>query len=112
MSSDALVEQANAWAKMLIHGESRGPGDLDNAMRRVGRKYGIPYSALWRLRYRKPKDIWASVYVKLQAAYLAACERQKRKLAHETAISKALLGPDDPVVLQAEAYLQADMEAD
>jgi hypothetical protein len=71
-----------------------------------------PYSALWRLRYRKPKDIWASVYVKLQAAYLAACERQKRKLAHETAISKALLGPDDPVVLQAEAFLQADMEAD
>lgn len=63
------LEQASEWADKLIKNETRRPGDYDNAMQRIARETGVPYRTLWALRYRKPKDVTASVYFALLEAY-------------------------------------------
>ena len=77
---EALMADARQWANSLIQQEARGSGDTDNAMRRLSQRYGLGYSALWSLRYRPPKRIFADVYFALQNAYAAECERQLRLL--------------------------------
>jgi len=103
MSAVAYVERAAWWSRELIRFRSRGPGDVDNAMRAVERDYGIDYWLLWRLRYRcsQIRDIGVSCYARLEAAYYAECDRQRRKLAHEVECARKVLGPDHPVVASA-----------
>ena len=83
------VSEAREWAKWLVQRETRGPGDLENAMRRIEARYGISFSTLWSLRYRPPKDIFVSTYELLRSAYLAEHEKQERLLRHEREITKA-----------------------
>ena len=109
MSSAAFVEDASRWARALVSSESRGPGDLDNAMRRVERRHGIPYRTLWGLRYRQPKDMLTSVYFALQAAYDAERARQLRALQHEIEIEKAAGRASSNSVRAAQALLDSDM---
>ena len=97
----ALVDQAKSWADGLVKQESRGPGDLARAMRRVAGRHGLTYSILWGLRYRPPKDVPASVFIALREAYLAACERQAKRLQDEIAIHAA--AGADPRHLRAVA---------
>lgn len=87
--SETFVDEAAEKAKYLVHREWRGPGDMDNAMRRVEQRYGVAYSALWALRYRKPKDILMGVYTRIVHAYDAELDRQRRLLDHEFAAAKA-----------------------
>ena len=85
------VEQAKGWANGLIRAQHRGPGDTtDAAIHRAAIKHGIDPKVLWRLRYRTPKDMLASVYLKIKAAYEAECERQEARLRHELEITKAI----------------------
>ena len=92
MSDASVVSEAKGWAGFLVHSESRGPGDTDNAMRRVARRYGLPHSTLWALRYRAPKDLLASVYLKLRSAYEAEHERQLARLADDLARTRQQTG--------------------
>jgi len=89
ISAEIFVSEASTKASWLVQREARGPGDLPNAMRRLEARYGIPYSTLLCLRYRKPRDILISVYVRICEAHRAECERQKRLLEHEAAMSTA-----------------------
>jgi hypothetical protein len=100
------VAEAQAWASALTALETRGPGDTDNAMRRVSRRHGIEYGSLWSLRYRTPKRIWADTYNRLRAAYVAECERQMQALHHEIEITRAAAGSDHPAVRKAEALVR------
>ncbi|HVI30438.1 hypothetical protein [Hansschlegelia sp.] len=104
-AGDRLVERAARWADALVRAESRGPGDLDNAMRRIARRYRLSHSVLWRLRYRRPRDVLASVYFTLLAAYEAECARQIDRLAHELEITKAVAGVDGRAVRAAQALV-------
>lgn len=97
------VDQAADWARELTRAEARGPGDIENAWRRLEHRYGVPASTFWGLRYRKPKDVLASVYIRLRAAYQAECERQIRKLQHEITITKAIAGAAGAAVRAASA---------
>jgi hypothetical protein len=85
----AYVEQAATWSKDLTRMKARGAGDIENAMRSLEREYGVDYSTLWSLRYRRDriKRIGVDFYMRLQAAYQAECERQVRKLKNEIAIT-------------------------
>ena len=83
MSPAATVEQSQDWARKIVNADVRGPGDLENAMRRVESRFGIPFAALWALRYRPPKDVAASIYLRLQQAHAAVCESQMRKYQDE-----------------------------
>lgn len=107
--TDATIspaDEAAGWAERLIRSAHRGPGDtVDAAMHRVSTRHGIEHQTLWRLRYRRPQDLMASVYLRIKAAYEAECERQEAKLAHELELTKAL--PATP----ARAALIAETEA-
>ena len=81
------VSDAAHWAEVLVRRESRGPGDMENAMHRLEARYGISWRTFWALRYRKPADLFVGVYVQLKAAYDTECERQERLLTHEREIA-------------------------
>jgi hypothetical protein len=101
------VDEAAELALRLTRLEARGPGDLENSWTRLETRYGVPARAFWSLRYRRPKEIAASIYLRLQAAYAAECERQARLLAHEAKITERIAGADHPAVAAAAAVVGA-----
>lgn len=102
-AAEGFVEEASTKASWLVQREARGPGDLPQAMRRIEARYGIPYATLLSLRYRRPKDIWISVYVRICEAHRAECERQKRLIEHEAAIADARTWIGKSVLAEAQA---------
>lgn len=88
MSSTAVVDHAALMARDLVHRECRGSGDKDNAMRRVEAKWGVPYADLWKLHYRKPKDIFVGAYLRLLNAAELQRETQIKRLEHERQITQ------------------------
>ena len=80
---------AQLWSRQLVHFESRGPGDMENAMHRLETRYGIPWRTFWSLRYRPPADVLVGVWRQLHSAYEHECQRQERLLAHERHIAEA-----------------------
>jgi hypothetical protein len=107
VSGATYIADARRWAQALTKTESRGPGDLENAWRRLESRYGIPFGAFWSLRYRPPKDVAATLYHRLCAAYEAECERQIRRLAHEIEITKQKAGARHAAVASAEALVRS-----
>jgi hypothetical protein len=107
VSDAAYLDQAASWSKDLTRMKSRGPGDTENAMRRVEREYGIEYGFLWTLRYRRErlKTISISVYERIRAAYRAECERQMRKLRNDIITTEKITGPDSNAVRAAKALV-------
>ena len=83
------IIDASAWANELVRRESRGPGDMENAMKRLEARYGIGWRTFWQLRYRPPSDVLVGVYLQLKTAYEAECTRQERLLRHEREVAKA-----------------------
>lgn len=105
-SVDAAVDYANR----MIEREIRGPGDTENAMRRIEAKTGVGYWTLWGLRYRRRelKTISADQFHRIQSAYHATCEQQLRALQHDLAVEKARSGDDAYEDLAAEAEALAE----
>lgn len=99
----AEVLLAKDYASDLLRWETRGPGDTDNAMRRISTRHGIEYNSLWSLRYRAPKRIWADVLTALREAHAKECERQRRKLDNAATAAEPILGSDRPSVRTARA---------
>jgi len=99
------IDQAERWSKELTRMRSRGAGDIENAMRGIEREYGVEYTTIWSLRYRKDriKKIGVGFYERLRAAYALECDRQLRKLRQEIAITH----PDHV----AEAQALVDQES-
>jgi hypothetical protein len=97
------VDLAAEYADRLVKREARGPGDVEEAMHRIEARFGVPYSTLWGLRYRKPKTIAADLFLRIRGAYLAMCERELRKLEHDLAVASATGGGDDYQDLVDEA---------
>jgi hypothetical protein len=83
------VEAATGYVRTMVQRESRGPGDLDNAMTRIEAKYGLPFWTLWHLRRGKAKTVEASMLARIRAAYLDMCQRQASNLLHEITIEAA-----------------------
>lgn len=105
MTDATFVEEAAGWARKLTRGESRGPGDMENAWVRLENRYGVPASVFWALRYRRPKEIKTSLYFRLRAAYEAECARQMRRLQHEIETTEAITGPSHAAVRAASALV-------
>ena len=82
------VDQARGFLDGLLRVESRGPGDVENALRRIATRERVSFSR-WALRYRPPKDVYASVLFALRVAYEAARENQLKALEAELAAKKA-----------------------
>src|SRR6185312_2786675 len=91
------------WTRAMLARETRGPGDLEGAMRRLEARYGIPFSTLWGLRYRAPKGLLMGTFARIAAAYHAECERQMRLLQDEMEETKEIAGTDSRLVRAAAA---------
>lgn len=103
VTADIPVQDAKGWANALIRAAHRGPGDTtDAAIHRAATKHGLDPKVLWRLRYRTPKDMLVSVYLKIKAAHDAECNRQEARLRHELEITKALPATEARLRLIAE----------
>ena len=89
MNPTAFVDHTVDLNRALVNGECRGPGDLENAMRRVEQRWGIPFAVSWALRYRKPKTIAADIYARHVQAVETFRETQLRRLENERANTKA-----------------------
>ena len=109
MNEAIHLDQARRWADFLTKTESRGPGDMPNAWQRLERRYGIPASVFWNLRYRKPRGILTGLYTALKAAHDQECERQLRRYQHELQIATQL-GASKAVVPETVAVV-ADPKA-
>lgn len=102
---DVFVSNAQEWANELVRMNSRGPGDYENAMRRLEGRYGISWQTFLRLRYGRIKDISASIYTRINAAYCAECDRQQRLLALQIETAKAKGLARSPAVEAAQSLL-------
>lgn len=86
------VETAARWVNTMVLQEAKAPGDTINAMRRLSSRYSVPYGLLWSLKYRPPKDLYVSVFEKLEAAYERETRRAVSVLNNERASYEARTG--------------------
>ena len=106
MDSEAVfVSEASQLARQLTRSEARGPGDMENAWRRLEARYGVPWRAFWALRYRTPNAVTAGILNGLRSAWAAERERQIRRLTHELECTRAATGHDHLAVVAAEAVV-------
>ncbi len=107
MTAAEYVERASWLSRELTRFRASGPGDIENAMRKVEQAYGIDYWLIWRLRYRSSqiRDIGVSIFARLEAAYCAECERQLHKLEHDIEVTQKICGADSPAVVAAKAVV-------
>jgi len=110
------VDAATDYVRTMVQRESHGPGDLDNAMRRLEAKYGLPFWTLWHLRKGKAKTVEASLLARIRGAYLDMCQRQASNLLHEIKMEAAASDDDLDSDIAAEleallAKIQAKREA-
>lgn len=105
----ATMDRARYMASELIRMESRGSGDLENAMRRLGSRHGMNWRLFWTLRYRAPRDMMVSAFEKLDAAYRAECTRQLKRLEHELQVARLAGAAVDDIAAEA-ARLVAEAE--
>ena len=97
MSAAAATE----LVRKMIHVESVGPGDAENAMRRLERRFGLGFWTLDHLRKGRAKTINSVLLSRLRRAYIDMCERQLRHLETEIATEKAA-GDDTLADLELE----------
>jgi hypothetical protein len=101
---------ATHYVRRMVEAETRGFGDDNNAMRRLGQRFGISYWTLRYLKHGRAATVDADLYSRLRGAYLSYCEAQIRKLQHELANEKEISG-DDFRDLEAEAARLAEKVA-
>lgn len=99
------VDQAAKWSDELVMHDLRGPGDLDNALQRVGRRIGVGYRTLWNLRYRKPKDLSASAFLKIWSAWGEFQENQMKRLSNDVEAAQATARNQHHFVASAAALV-------
>ena len=108
------VEQAAGWSRELTRMKTRGPGDIENAMRTIEREYGVDYWLLWQLRYRVKtiKDIGVSAFERLRSAYENEYDRQSKRYAHEQTITETKTRATQVLVSAADTLAGTEDGAD
>jgi hypothetical protein len=97
------AETAAGYVRRMVEWETRGWGDQENALSRIGRKHGLAFWTLNNLRTGRAKTVEAGLFGRIRAAYLAICESQIAKLEQEIAIEKAITCDDTLENLESEA---------
>jgi hypothetical protein len=96
--------------RVMVARESRGPGDTENAMRRLEAKYGLDFWTQWGLRYRPPVEIKdRSLIERIRQAYLDMMARSVRRDLEALKAEQAK-GADDAaltdLIVEAETVLE------
>lgn len=93
---------ATDTVRKMVRLESRGPGDTENALRRLAMRFRLPFWTLWHLRKGRAKGVDSDILRNIRQAYLRQCQQQIDALRHEMEVEKAQ-GFDDLEDLAAEA---------
>ena len=101
------VDLAVDYARKAVQSEARGPGDLEDAMRRLEATTGIGYWTWWGLWNKRRKLVDHDLFNRVRGAYLALCQRQLAKAQHALTIEAAKGSADDIRDLVAEAEVLA-----
>jgi len=104
------VEAATDYVRTMVQRESRGPGDIDNAMSRLEQRYGLNFWSLWYLRKGKAKTVEASLLARIKAAYLDMCQRQASNLLHEIEVEAASGNDTDTDLADRLRAIAAEIE--
>jgi hypothetical protein len=101
--------------RTMVAREARGPGDVENAMRRLESKYGLDFWTQWGLRYRPPVEIKdRSLIERIRQAYLDMIARSVRRDVEALKLERAK-GADDAaltgLISEAETLLEKLEEA-
>ncbi len=80
---------ATELVRKMIHRESNGPGDAENAMRRIADRYGIGFWTQDHLRKKRAKTIDGSILSRIRRAYIDILERQLALLQAELDTERA-----------------------
>lgn len=97
------VEVAAFWVNSMVQREAKCSGDTINAMRRISNRHCVPYSLLWALKYRPPKDLYVSAFEKLEAAYDKELRSAVSALDHERKLTEAKTGIGARIVAAVNA---------
>ncbi len=89
VSDYSATGEAKRLVNELLQLESRGAGDLENAMKRLAHRYGLPWRVFWTLKYRNPKDVLMGTFKKLEEAHLQECRRQMQRMGHAVEMARA-----------------------
>lgn len=103
------VEAAAHWVNLMVMREAKCPGDIINAMRRLSNRHSVPYSLLWSLKYRPPKDLYVSAFEKLEAAYAKELRSAVSALDHERKLTEAKTGIGARIVAAVNALDSEDV---
>lgn len=86
---DGSIRDARRWSEFMLQRKHRGIGDtIERAAFEAERTWGAPASIMLRLRNREVTDMLLSNWVKLKAAYEAACLQVERQAQHQQELAK------------------------
>lgn len=108
MESASYVEEAQRWAKAIVHAESRFPGDYGPAMRRVASRIGVSFKLLWRLHYEPPKSLSVEKYSRLGEVYGEQRKYRQSRPEAKTALGRALVGFADRLAGEEDGAVSDD----
>ena len=104
-STSAYVDDAADFAKALTWAEAKCPGDYANAMERAARRARVSKGLLWRLHYRKPKQVAAADFVNLgtECGKRGLHRTERANVAPRTALGRWLVEAADKIDRFADA---------
>ncbi|RWX78290.1 hypothetical protein EPK99_06575 [Neorhizobium lilium] len=74
---------ASEYVRRMVERETSGNGDIDNAVRRLARKYDLSFWQIMHLRAGRAKSITIDAFTSIRRAYIDYCEAEVRALQEE-----------------------------
>lgn len=74
---------ASEYVRKMVERETSGNGDIDNAVRRLARKYNLSFWQIMHLRAGRAKSITVEAFTTIRRAYVDYCEAEVRALQEE-----------------------------
>lgn len=105
---EKAVEKAASWAKALWMRAGQLYGDKEDTAMHIAAGWAkVPPGVFWKLRYRKPREIGASIYCRLMVAHHEHITSVEGKVAENLIALRALstTEADRGLVAHMEKYL-------
>ena len=94
--------EASYYVRTMIHREASGPGEAEEAMGRLERRYGIGFWTLDHFQRGKAKTCDVSLYARIRAAFVDHCGKQANRLLEEAKTAQRVEPNDDVAAIQRE----------
>jgi phage host-nuclease inhibitor protein Gam len=82
------AETATGLVRRMVQNETRGWGDLDNALNRLEARTGLPFWTLKNLYTGRAKTVEASLFNRINQAFADHCGAHAARLLHEAQMAR------------------------